>query len=173
MGEEIYLRLVDDKDMKLLFDWRNDELVRKNSFSMEPIDWQEHVRWFNATLKNPSVLFFIMMSGKQAVGQIRIVLEKDDVGIISYSIAKEFRGLGYGSYILNLVENEIYERFSDRYTLKALVKANNIASQLMFEKLNYQIQNNVINDYKVYVKIPEIKKATYVCPPRWNNVFDK
>ena len=49
MDEEIYLRLVDDKDMKLLFDWRNDEVVRKNSFSTEPIDWEEHVSWFNAT----------------------------------------------------------------------------------------------------------------------------
>lgn len=171
MDQKIYLRLVEDKDMKLLFDWRNDEVVRKNSFSTEPIDWQEHVHWFNSTLKNPSVLFFIMMNGEQTVGQIRIVLEKDDVGIIYCSIAREFRGLGYSSYILNLAENEIYERFSDRYTLKALVKENNIASQLMLEKLNYQIQNNDINDYKIYVKIPEIKKAIYVCPPPGGIMF--
>ena len=32
MEEKIYLRRVKETDMKLLFDWRNNELVRKNSF---------------------------------------------------------------------------------------------------------------------------------------------
>ena len=154
MGEEIYLRLVDDKDMKLLFDWRNDEVVRKNSFSTEPIDWEEHVSWFNATLKNTSVLFFIMMNGEQAIGQSRMDLELDNTAIIDYSIAKKYRGLGYGKRLLYLVETEMYARFKDKYRLKALVKVNNIASQVIFEKLNYQIQNNEMNDYRIYVKTP-------------------
>ena len=153
MDEEIYLRLVDDKDMKLLFDWRNDEVVRKNSFSTEPIDWEEHVSWFNATLKNPSVLFFIMMSGEQAVGQIRINLELDNTAIINYSIAEKYRGLGYGKQILHLAETELYERFKNKYMLKALVKENNISSQVAFERLGYILQNTNRDIFKTYIKI--------------------
>lgn len=153
MDEEIYLRLVDDKDMKLLFDWRNDAVVRKNSFSTEPIDWEEHVSWFNATLKNPSVLFFIMMSGKQAVGQIRINLEVDNTAIINYSIAEKYRRSGYGKKILNLAETELYDRFKNKYILKALVKTNNIASQLAFERLGYMCQNTEQYILKTYIKI--------------------
>ena len=58
MEEKIYLRRVKETDMKLLFDWRNNELVRKNSFCMDPVEWNEHVKWFNTTLVKSSVLFF-------------------------------------------------------------------------------------------------------------------
>ncbi len=153
MDEKLYLRLVDDKDMKLLFDWRNDELVRKNSFSMELIDWHEHVQWFNTTLKNPTVLFFIMMNGEQAVGQIRINLELDNTAIINYSIAEKYRGLGYGKKILNLAEIKIYDRFKNKYILKALVKTSNMASQLAFERLGYMCQNTERDTFKTYIKI--------------------
>ena len=61
MEEKIYLRRVKETDMKLLFDWRNNELVRKNSFCMDPVEWNEHVKWFNTTLVKSSVLFFILI----------------------------------------------------------------------------------------------------------------
>lgn len=165
MGERIYLRIVEEKDMKLLFDWRNDELVRKNSFSIEPVQLQEHIKWFNATLENSSVLFFIMMCGEQAVGQIRITLEYDNTAIINYSIVEKHRGLGYGKYILCLAETELYKHSKDKYVLKALVKSNNIASQVLFESLGYHFQQDDSDNYKIYFKIPKLMKYTYVCPP--------
>ena len=81
MEEKIYLRRVKETDMKLLFDWRNNELVRKNSFCMDPVEWNEHVKWFNTTLVKSSVLFFILICKEQEVGQILqlsiIVLQKN------------------------------------------------------------------------------------------------
>lgn len=153
MEEKIYLRRVKETDMKLLFDWRNNELVRKNSFSMEPVEWEEHVKWFNATLVNSSVLFFIMMCKEQEVGQIRIDLELDNTAIINYSIAEKYRGLGYGKQILHLAETELYERFKNKYMLKALVKENNISSQVAFERLGYILQNTNRDIFKTYIKI--------------------
>ena len=153
MEEKIYLRRVKETDMKLLFDWRNNELVRKNSFSMEPVEWEEHVKWLNATLVNSSVLFFIMMCKEQEVGQIRIDLELDNTAIINYSIAEKYRGLGYGKQILHLAETEIYERFKNKYMLKALVKENNISSQVAFERLGYILQNTNRDIFRTYIKI--------------------
>ena len=153
MEEKIYLRRVKETDMKLLFDWRNNELVRKNSFSMEPVEWEEHVKWFNATLVNSSVLFFIMMCKEQEVGQIRIDLELDNTAIINYSISEKYRGLGYGKQILHLAETELYERFKNKYMLKALVKENNISSQVAFERLGYILQNTNRDIFRTYIKI--------------------
>ena len=153
MEEKIYLRRVKETDMKLLFDWRNNELVRKNSFSMETVEWQEHVKWFNANLVKSSVLFFIMMCKEQEVGQIRIDLELDNTAIINYSIAEKYRGFGYGKQILHLAETELYERFKNKYMLKALVKENNISSQVAFERLGYILQNTNRDIFKTYIKI--------------------
>ena len=153
MEEKIYLRRVKETDMKLLFDWRNNELVRKNSFCMDPVEWNEHVKWFNTTLVKSSVLFFILICKEQEVGQIRIDLELDNTAIINYSIAEKYRGLGYGKQILHLAETELYERFKNKYMLKALVKENNLSSQVAFERLGYILQNTNRDIFKTYIKI--------------------
>lgn len=153
MEEKIYLRRVKETDMKLLFDWRNNELVRKNSFCMDPVEWNEHVKWFNTTLVKSSVLFFILICKEQEVGQIRIDLELDNTAIINYSIAEKYRGLGYGKQILHLAETELYERFKNKYMLNALVKENNISSQVAFERLGYILQNTNRDIFKTYIKI--------------------
>lgn len=153
MEEKIYLRRVKETDMKLLFDWRNNELVRKNSFCMDPVEWNEHVKWFNTTLVKSSVLFFILICKEQEVGQIRIDLELDNTAIINYSIAEKYRGFGYGKQILHLAETELYERFKNKYMLKALVKENNISSQVAFERLGYILQNTNRDIFKTYIKI--------------------
>ena len=153
MEEKIYLRRVKETDMKLLFDWRNNELVRKNSFCMDPVEWNEHVKWFNTTLVKSSVLFFILICKEQEVGLIRIDLELDNTAIINYSIAEKYRGLGYGKQILHLAETELYERFKNKYMLKALVKENNISSQVAFERLGYILQNTNRDIFKTYIKI--------------------
>lgn len=153
MEEKIYLRRVKETDMKLLFDWRNNELVRKNSFCMDPVEWNEHVKWFNTILVKSSVLFFILICKEQEVGQIRIDLELDNTAIINYSIAEKYRGFGYGKQILHLAETELYERFKNKYMLKALVKENNISSQVAFERLGYILQNTNRDIFKTYIKI--------------------
>ena len=153
MEEKIYLRRVKETDMKLLFDWRNNELVRKNSFCMDPVEWNEHVKWFNTTLVKSSVLFFILICKEQEVGQIRIDLELDNTAIINYSIAEKYRGFGYGKQILHLAETELYERFKNKYMLKALVKENNISSQVAFGRLGYILQNTNRDIFKTYIKI--------------------
>ena len=153
MEEKIYLRRVKETDMKLLFDWRNNELVRKNSFCMDPVEWNEHVKWFNTTLVKSSVLFFILICKEQEVGQIRIDLELDNTAIINYSIAEKYRGFGYGKQILHLAETELYGRVKNKYMLKALVKENNISSQVAFERLGYILQNTNRDIFKTYIKI--------------------
>ena len=43
-----------------LFEWRNDEVTRTNSFSSEKIEWEAHVSWIERKAKEPEhhLIFF-------------------------------------------------------------------------------------------------------------------
>lgn len=125
------LRKVEENDIELIFNWSNDKDVRKNSFHMQPIKWEEHVKWFENTIKNKNVHFFILENNDTAIGQIRIAFEKYDEGIISFSISKEFRGFGFGKEILRLIEEEL-NKINTKCKLIGFVKMDNIASQNSF-----------------------------------------
>lgn len=136
------LRHVEENDIELIFNWSNEKEVRKNSFHTEPIKWEEHVNWFKKVINDTNVCFFILENNEKPIGQIRIKFDDENKGIISFSISKEFRGLGFGKEILKLTEAEI----SKKCKLIGFVKIDNIASQRAF----------IINEYK---KVKQDKKS--------------
>lgn len=131
-----FLRKVTWEDAKLLLDWSNDEEVRKNSFCTNKITWEEHVRWLERKLDDERCLFYIYMSEKEAVGQIRVDIS-ERTGTISYSIGKAFRGKGYGGRMLNAMEKLIKNEHSEVSCLQAEVKVENIISRRKFENTGY------------------------------------
>ena len=50
-GRHCFLREAKWEDMEQLFLWANDKEVRKNSFSMEPISYEEHQEWYEKKLE--------------------------------------------------------------------------------------------------------------------------
>lgn len=133
------------EDCILIFKWANDEDVRGNSFNTNIIKYREHIEWFKENIQSQNTYIFILEYEKQQIGQIRLNIQ-DSKGVIGYSIDKKFRGKGYGTKILAILEQKIKE---DRFEIKILegnVKVDNINSQKCFEKNNYQkyIQSNYI-----------------------------
>lgn len=147
---EDYLRDVNKNDCDLLFNWANDELVRKNSFNTEKIKYEKHVEWFKIKLSSHDSYMYILCNKKQDVGIIRVELEGKK-GIISYSLNKKYRGLGLSLKMLFLLEHKIIEQNVEIDELIGFVKKSNLASQKVFEKLNYI--KNIENDYIKYTKI--------------------
>lgn len=137
------LRRVQIDDAKLLFAWTNDPITRKNSFSREPILWENHVKWLEKKLVDENCLFLILEDkidhGKVACGTIRYDLRFDKEVLISYSIAPEQRGKGYGEAIVRLGEAEAKKAFGD-ITLVAEVKQENEASKKCFERNGYVLK---------------------------------
>lgn len=129
------LRQVTMADAKLLFDWRNDSLTRKNSFNTGELVYEDHLKWLKKTLEK-NVPFFIMVKDNTPVGQVRLT-EEDNIFYISYSIAEEYRGQGYGREILLAVENKIGLNNPD-FEFCGEVKKDNIASCKVFEGLGYK-----------------------------------
>ena len=106
MKEE--LRLATQEDMDLLFEWANEEEVRRNSFSTEKILYENHVKWFENILKKENCRQYIYCVEDVSVGQVRLTIsgEKAEIG---YSICACFRGKGYGKRMLELLKVKIKE----------------------------------------------------------------
>lgn len=147
--KQAFLRNVNKNDVELLYGWRNDEEVRKNSFSEEIIEFKTHSSWFYKTLSREDVFLYILVDGGNDVGQIRLNVE-NKIGIISYSIDKRYRNNGYGTKILQLVEDKVISENFGISELQGLVKITNIASQKAFEKMGYQKEES---DFITYTKI--------------------
>lgn len=132
----IKLRIAQEEDCDLLFCWVNDELVRENAFNSKVISYEEHKNWFYKRINSDTTKIFIVTKHGEPIGQIRIDID-GDVGIIDYSIAKKFRGRGYGTKFLVDVISEIKVYNTGITTLLGRVKYTNIPSQKAFRKAGY------------------------------------
>lgn len=144
---EMFLRRVEFRDADMLLGWHNDAETRRNSFTMGIITREEHYSWLKHVLLTND-LFFILQAGDEPVGSIHVVIE-GNVGKISYSIAPEKRGLGYGKQIIAMLENHIYVS-NMGISLLAEVKKENIASRKIF--IDYGYAEKDTGEFYIYTK---------------------
>ena len=133
----LILRDASPSDSRLLFEWRNDPLTRRNSFSTEPVLWENHRQWFEALMQDPDRRQYILERDGKSVGQIRIAREGCSAEI-SYSVAAEERGKGYGSALLTMIVPAAEKAFPDITALVGQVKTDNAVSAKTFEKCGYR-----------------------------------
>lgn len=119
------------EDCKLIFDWANDPLTRVMSFQTASIPWEEHCKWYEASLKNPDRRMWLAYHNGAPVGVLRLD-KAGDVGCISYSIAPGMRGRGYGTQLMRGAEKLVRDTLPQLRTLRAEVKAENIPSCRLF-----------------------------------------
>ena len=139
-GRHCFLREAKWEDMEQFFLWANDKEVRKNSFSMDPISYEEHQEWYEKKLEEETTQMYILCDGSLEVGSLR--LEYDAQGAeISYSIAPEYRGHGYGKELISLAEQEVrrWAEMSGKAVIKAQVKPGNQASKRIFTEAGYEV----------------------------------
>ena len=105
----ITFRNVQEEDCNLLFEWRNDEGVRKMSFNSNLILYKDHKDWFCDRIHSDFAQMFIVLLEGEPIGQIRIDIENEN-GIISFSIAHNYRGNGYGCRILTKILDVVKDK---------------------------------------------------------------
>ncbi len=138
IGSNIFLRRVKYSDLDLLFKWANDPVVRSNSFNTESISYNEHVKWFEEMIENPTILQFILIDDDIPVGQVRLDVDGDEAEI-GYSIGPAYRGKGYGHKILQLVLEEVKINYPSINRLISRVKADNTISNKLFVSEGYEL----------------------------------
>ena len=130
------LRNVTVADMPLLFQWVNDQDVRLNSFSQDPISYQEHMIWFQNCISDENIKIYIYMVDGCPIGQVRIRRENDHAQL-SYSICKTARGKGYATRMLRLATSQVVKDFPDVESILAEVKINNWGSRKALLRAGY------------------------------------
>ena len=134
---ELYLKRATIEDAEDMLRWRNDPSTRENSFSKEEIDLKSHIKWLTRKLSQENSHIFILMDGDTKVGSIRVDVT-DEVGEISYMVAPEHRGKGYGKKMIGLVEDMLPK---DVRVLTGLTLKSNKASGRCFEANGYSFED--------------------------------
>ena len=129
--EHLYLREACAKDIDILFEWANEEEVRKNAFNSHKITYEEHEKWFDKIINDKENKQYILMAEDEPVGQVRLTFDGEIVEV-HYSIAKNKRGNGFGKKILKLVSEEVKHNYGDYKKIIGRVKPGNIKSKNCF-----------------------------------------
>jgi len=153
--DKVYLRTAQWSDIDLLFNWANDNEVRKNSFKTARINYEDHKKWFEKCMLSKDVDIYIFNLEVNPVGQIRLSYN-NETAIISYSIAKKYRGQGFGRVLLNLIESELITARPDIKLLAGSVKLNNLHSQRVFEENGYEKEECVDGNINFYTYTKKI-----------------
>lgn len=133
----LHLRQVCSTDRELLFVWANDSVVRANAFHTEQIPYADHVKWFADMMADNAIYQYILCENEIPVGQIRFNMEGDRA-FIDYSIAAKFRGMGYGTALIQLLLQELETaKIPNEITFVGQVKRENHASANVFEKCGF------------------------------------
>ena len=134
--DDLNLREVTERDVDLLFSWRNELEVQRNSFKSQEVSWEEHERWFHGFVRNRNSPLYILEADDLPVGQLRIQVE-DNIGTLTYSVDQDFRGRGYGKYMIMRAKS-ISNRLS-LVQLLATVRSSNKASRQVFEQCGFAL----------------------------------
>lgn len=137
MDDELRLEPANEGHCELLYQWVNDPATRSASFNSNPIRWEDHQRWFHERLKSEACKIWIAYRKHSPVGQVRFDL-KGEHWEIAFSVAREWRGRGYGSILLHRGIAEL-SSLQVRGVLRFLgrVKPENAASAQSFIKAGF------------------------------------
>ena len=146
------IRKVNDEwenDSINLFNWRNDEITRKNSFNTEIIKWEEHKKWFKSVLNNPLRDLYILSDDSVPIGTIRFDKnEKLNCAEISITISPRNRRKGYGVEAIKKF-SLIYLKENNLNYIFAEIKPDNLISIDTFINAGYKFYKE-FSDKLVY-----------------------
>lgn len=153
LERNLEIRKATEEDVLVYFNWVNEASVRRNSIRQEPILLEDHTRWFQKKVSDPSSNLYIFHKEGKPVGQVRLDKHRA-FGEIDYSIDMDFRNLGMGKIILNKAI-EAFKTENPGVGIKGVVKESNIASNRVFLSLGFSLKGKKMIDgvtYHVYIK---------------------
>ena len=132
------LRRATHHDAHALWLWANDPVTRQASGGRAEIPWASHLAWLRDRLESDSAVIFVLdRAVDDPVGTIRFeTADQWSTARLSYAVAPEARGRGYGRELLRRGTTAI-RQLHPRVTLVALVAADNARSHHLFDRLGW------------------------------------
>lgn len=133
------MRKAEDSDVELYFHWANNEDVRKNAVSSDPIVFENHQRWFTSRINSQTTKLYVGIWNGAPVGQVRFDLH-ENVWEIDYSVDSNYRNMGLGELLIRKGMHELLNEIKSDLNILGLVKHQNIPSAEVFKKLHFKEQ---------------------------------
>ncbi len=151
-ARRVLIRPATIADSLILHKWRNDDLMRQNSFNSDTVALSTHHSWLKGVLEKESVWLFVAeLADGSPVGFIRFENTVENDAEISVTVDAGLRGQGLGAQV---VRYGIQALASTRGDLEpvAIVKKNNISSVKCFKSVGFTImEERKIKDTSAYV----------------------
>jgi RimJ/RimL family protein N-acetyltransferase len=143
---EIYLRLARSGDCRFLWQLRNEQAVRAQSFSRERIPYRDHCLWFGKQLKlNPErSRLYIIHNKRKSLGQIRFDEKKGKRCEVNIALSGKFRHKGYGRLALVKGMRRVLKDRRPLQAFVAMVKPGNKASETCFIKTGFLAKGRLV-----------------------------
>jgi len=133
----IELRRASMEDSELLWKWRNDPVVRKQSFSSDAISWQDHLKWLIGKLADSNCWILVGVNeDRKPVGQVRLDLNGARDATVHITVEPAMRDRGYGPAMLVSALDEL-SRGAAVDIVHAFIRPDNRASLKAFERAGF------------------------------------
>jgi RimJ/RimL family protein N-acetyltransferase len=132
----VVLRQAKPADCELLFNWVNerDSLAAK-LVTTGPIARAEHEKWFAARLADPETFLWIIESGGEPIGQLRLMKKIDAYEVDIYVVGGQRQAGVARQALTSGVDMLSGQRPSA--IVRARVKPDNVGSQRLFERAGF------------------------------------
>jgi UDP-2,4-diacetamido-2,4,6-trideoxy-beta-L-altropyranose hydrolase len=134
----VALRPAASGDARLLWEWANDPVTRRASFSTAPILWSDHLSWLGAHLAAPTSLLLVGSDDAgEPVGQIRFE-RAGTVAEVSVNLAPDRRGQGYGATLVRVGAAHAFGHWAGLREVVGVVKVDNTLSMRAFQAAGFE-----------------------------------
>lgn len=131
--DSIYVTPIERDDLELILAWRSNPKIFEHFRSQdEPLDWIDHVSWFESRVANR--YDFMIHYNDRRVGVINID-QNDMVGIYLGDFSAHGQGIATESLCW------LCNRFEERVPLFAEIHEDNTASKNLFRRCGFQKTN--------------------------------
>lgn len=141
--DNISIRRAQESDVNITHEWANDEQTRKNSFSSEPIPFENHKVWWLSKMNDNNAVYYVCEVEKIPAGIVRFDKDKESENfIIGVTVAPTYRGKSLSDKFLKLACSEFFKTRNSK--VDAYIKKENVASIKAFEKAEFTIVEDVM-----------------------------
>jgi len=137
------LRPANVDDVGQYYTWANDPEVRNNSFSPEPIPWEQHRVWFMDRITRKNCQMLVLEAQGLPVGQARVDFSGGPAEL-DYSIDPAFRGRGWGKSLIRRSLRAV--RSASAEPITARVRIDNERSRSVLQSCGFRLMGSTENE---------------------------
>jgi RimJ/RimL family protein N-acetyltransferase len=121
-----HLRKVEQSDLHMLLDWRNDPITRANSNNVERVEVAEHMLFMKKAMDSDHITILVYEEIGIPVGTVRLekVTKSSKTMALSWTVAPSSRGCGIGGRMLKLCLEQFESVLKDHIVIAEIKEWN-------------------------------------------------